>query len=462
MFSKQNRKKTILILLFLTLILGISRSTLSADIRALWVTAWDINTPEKIDKMVEFALDHNINQIFAHVRYRSDALYFPNRFFDTYDNPEPRSYILNGNYFDPLAYLLDITKETDLEIHAWVTVFVATPRTIENIADNHLYKTRNEWFTRDFLDTQMSYNSYEGAYLDPGVPEVQDYLINVFLDIVNNYPVKGIQLDYIRYPDSQFGHNPVAIESFHRSGYNNSQFHQWKEEQINRFVRRFYAEIKYHDPELIVSAAVISDLNRARMRYSQNWTEWLEEGYLDYAYIMSYSPVDEVVQKELDEVKKWKERIIVGLRAWAENNRPYSPDLVSSKISISKKLGFPGIALFSYSGIRANNNPTLTNALTGKNSPATTLTNNFIFGYVTYNHDIALPRIPVYLNDGKRITFTDENGFFFFNHLKPGNYSLKADKGINVLFSSTIGIPATNSVFPVKYNLSFPEMAKID
>jgi len=457
MLCRKSRKIRILTLMLLTILFSLSIQAIHADIRALWVTAWDLNTPEKIDKMIAFALSHNITQIFAHTRYRSDALYTPNRFFDTYYNPEPRSYILNCEIFDPLAYLIENTLDTNLEIHAWITVFVATPRTIENIAIEHLYKTRSEWFTKDFLGTKMSYSSYEGAYIDPGVPEIQDYLINVFLDIVNNYQVKGIQLDYIRYPDSQFGYNPAAIEHYNQSGAEENSFHQWKEEQINRFVKRFYAEIKYHNPELIVSAAVISDLNRARTRYSQNWTEWLDDGYIDYAYIMAYSTSDEVVHRELQEVQKWKDRIIVGLRTWTENGRPYSPNLISSKILLSKRLGFPGIALFSYTGIRENNNFVLNKALEGNFSPATPLSNKLIFGYITDKDGKAVAKVPVYLNGNAIKTYSDENGFFLFNQLKPGNYWLKTERGINVIFSSNIVIPSSPQSFPVKYNLSFTD-----
>src|SRR5690554_751043 len=281
MSCRKDRRKLILIVISLALISG--SVSLSADIRGLWVMAWDLKTPEQIDRMVEFALANNITQIFAHTRYRGDALYTPNRIFDTYANPEPRSYILNNDHFDPLAYLIDVAARSDIEVHAWVTVFVVTPKTVENLPPQHIYYTRKEWITEDFRGYQMSYDSYEGAYLDPGIPEVHDYLIDIFLDIVNNYQVAGMQLDYIRYPDSQYGYNPLAIEHYRQSGYDASDFHRWKSDQISRFVRRFYAEIKYQNPGLLVSAAVISNLERAQRKYYQDWTDWLDEGIIDYA-----------------------------------------------------------------------------------------------------------------------------------------------------------------------------------
>jgi hypothetical protein len=79
---------------------------------------------------------------------------------------------------------------------------------------------------------------------------------------------------------------------------------------------------------------------------------------------------------------------------------------------------------------------------------------------VTDHSGKALPRIPVYLNSNPRVTYTDENGFFFFNDLKPGNYWLKTERGINVVFSSTFNLPATPGTNPVRYDLSFPVPAE--
>jgi len=424
--------------------------------------AWDLKTPEQIDRMVEFALANNITQIFAHTRYRGDALYTPNRIFDTYANPEPRSYILNNDHFDPLAYLIDVAARSDIEVHAWVTVFVVTPKTVENLPPQHIYYTRKEWITEDFRGYQMSYDSYEGAYLDPGIPEVHDYLIDIFLDIVNNYQVAGMQLDYIRYPDSQYGYNPLAIEHYRQSGYDASDFHRWKSDQISRFVRRFYAEIKYQNPGLLVSAAVISNLERAQRKYYQDWTDWLDEGIIDYAYLMSYSISDDIVHTELRGVKQWRDRIVVGLRAWTEDQRPYSPDLVSSKISLSNRLGFPGIALFSYSGVKLNHNHQLRKTLAGKASGAVPRSDNFIFGYVTDHNNRPLQGVPVQLNGSSHRVLTDPNGFFLFNNLKSGNYTLKCEQGIRVLFSSTINILDNPGVQAYKYDLHFSKEDVID
>ena len=97
---------------------------------------------------------------------------------------------------------------------------------LSKIDSNHLYYTHHEWLTVDNNGDKMPYNAHEGAFLDPGIPEVQEYTLNIIKDIAINYKIDGIQLDYIRYPDSAYGYNPIALEEYRKSG--SDSFPQWK------------------------------------------------------------------------------------------------------------------------------------------------------------------------------------------------------------------------------------------
>lgn len=426
--------KIVSIILSLFLLFTLS---LSAEIKSVWVTAWELNDKTKIDELLAFCTANNISQIMVHTRYRGDALYIPNRIFDYYENNEPVSYTIND--FDPLAYIIEAAEESEVEIHAWVTVFVVTPRDISHISENHIYYTNPDWITKDFWGNSMQPNSYEGAYLDPGIPQVHDYLIDVFSDIAVNYNLSGIHLDYIRYPDSHFGWAEKAVELYQNSSLSEAkEFHLWRQEQINRFVKRFYAEMKYINPDLIVSAAVISNQDRAVNKYSQNWTKWLDEGYLDYAYIMAYAHSDKVFADELTAVEKWNDKVVVGLRAWTENNEPLPLISIVSKMNILREKQFAGLALFSYStnGLRllcrdnSNDNPFF-NSISSLSLPATSEDNLFFFGNLQDEEENYLSDVKVELQSDDLLsknTITDNNGFFYFFRLPPGTYWLKVER----------------------------------
>lgn len=326
-------------------------SVLGQD-RALWATIWSIGTPEKIDKLITTAQDYHFNKIFLQVRYRGDAMYIPNRVDSTFNNNESRTYVLKNSDFDPLAYAIKKAKNTNIEIHAWIPIFVITPHDLSKITSNHTYNSHPEWITANEKGESMSYNEHEGAFLDPGIPQVQTYLLNILSDVASNYNLAGIQLDYIRYPDSIYGYNSISKSIFDSS--NDTIFDIWKQKQINSFVNKAYIQLKNINPNIKISAAVFADQNKAINQFSQNWKNWLSSSYIDQVYVMAYntsSKTFEDILKGINEVNKEKTTIV--LRAW-KDKEPYYAHQINEKIKLSKKYGFHNLGFYSYSGLKNN------------------------------------------------------------------------------------------------------------
>ncbi len=331
---------------------------LNAFSKAVWVTSWDLTSKDMIDELVKDCRKHKIDKILAEVRYRGDALYFPNRKDSTFINPEPRSYLLAGKEeLDPLDYLIRQATKVDIEVHAWVTVFVVTTHKTEQLGNEHVFFKHPEWLTHNFQDEVMPPNSYEGAFLDPGVPAVHNYLLNVFMDIVRNYDLAGIHFDYIRYPDDVFGYNKIArtYYEFEFRYRDSDNWQLWKENQVSDFLKKVSISLRNIKPEISISAAVFPSLETALFKYSQNWYEWLKKGYVDEVYLMAYTTSDENLRSLLGKVRNLglNDRIVVGLRAW-DNSKNYKAKEINSKIKIAEKYNFAGISLFSYSGLISN------------------------------------------------------------------------------------------------------------
>ena len=338
-------------ILFFFFFLTIISENSHAQVRAIWATAWSIKNAEQIDQLIATAKKYKFNQIFVQSRYRSDALYIPNRKDSTCQNPEKRSYILNVNpAFDPLQYLIDKTQNTDIEIHAWVTVFVMSNADITKLPFAHLWFQHPEWTTYYKGGKIMTPKMSEGAFMDPGIPQTHDYLLNILSDIVKNYNIKGIQLDYIRYPDSLSGYNPLALKNF--NPLSDTTFHQWKVNQITNFVRKVYQTLKTINPDLKCSAAVIADRKKAYNQYSQDWNSWLEKGIIDKVYLMAYNTSSKTFKtmiQSLNSVSK-KEDVVIGLRAWREKEI-YPASKINEKIAFLRRHGFCDIAYYSYAGM---------------------------------------------------------------------------------------------------------------
>lgn len=335
--------------------LSISSFVLNAqNIRAMWVTAWNLTSEKSIDSVFAVAKRHHFNQVFVQTRYRGDALYTPNKNDSTYTNPEKRSYILKNSAFDPLEYCIQKGKNDSIEVHAWVTVFVVSPRDLKKLSEDHMFYQHKDWITRDAKGKAMSHTQLEGAYVDPAVSMMRTYTINLLSDIAVNYEIDGLQLDYIRYPDSIYGYHPESLEKFET--YGNGNFNDWKRRQVSAFVNLTYIQLKNIRPDLQISAAVKADYQAAYNRYGQEWKSWLSERFIDKVYLMAYSRSTESLRKQIEgnmDVKH-REKMVVGLRAWTEN-KPYPAFKINEKIALLQQLGFPHLGFYSYSGMLSQN-----------------------------------------------------------------------------------------------------------
>lgn len=330
------------------------------DISAVWVLPWSLKSPSMIDSLLATLQKNGQNTILAEVRYRADAIYKPNKVDSTYVNNETVSHYFSDRDFDALGYLCKVAPKYKIAVHAWMTTYVITSRDLSKLPHNHIYYTHKDWITTDINGNLMDKANLEGYYFDPGIPEVQDYILNIVCDIVKNYPqLAGIQLDYFRYPNQKYGYHPKSISEFDKlnipRSYENLQ--KWRVKQITDMLELIYCKSKAINPDIEVSVASISDRDKGYNKYSQNWLNWLDEGMVDRVYLMAYSKKNSDIEKLVKDksLAKHKEKIVIGLRAWNNSKKRYSVNKICEKIKIARMNGYRNIALFSYNGIAERN-----------------------------------------------------------------------------------------------------------
>jgi uncharacterized lipoprotein YddW (UPF0748 family) len=340
--------------IFSLLILLFSLAVLKAEIRAVWATSWSIDTPAKLDELVADMIENKQNTILVEVRYRADALYTPNKQDRSYRNPDPKSYLLPDKEFDALAYILAKTEYTDIRVHAWLPMMVATPTDLSRLPDEHIYYTHPEWFTCRENGRAMNPISGEGLFLDPGNPEVKEYLRNVVRDITLNYPqLAGIHLDYLRYPGIEYGYHPISVTNWkkHSRTVEPLTWAQWKKNQITDLLTDIRSDLTSISSSLELSVAVVADYDRAIGQFSQEWHFWVEESLVDYIYPMAYSTntnnVSDFLEDEFNNANK--SRIVIGLRSFnSAGAKKYPVDKVEHNILEVQKADYAGVCLFSY------------------------------------------------------------------------------------------------------------------
>lgn len=356
------------LVLFLTFLSGI---TSASEIRSLWVLPWSINSPAGVDTVIRKAVEANQNEILVEVRYRSDALYKTNRVADEFPNPEPQSYILNGLDFDPLAYAIEQGHQNNLLVQAWVIVYNSTPLLPELISKNFMYNNHRDWFTWDQAGRSNGKNQEFGYFIDPGIPDVQDYLLNVMGDIASGYPeLDGIHLDYIRYPNASYGFHPISKARYNIFRTQNPElsWNQWRILQVTQFVEKLRTLTREINPRLLLTAAVFADYDDAVKGMAQDWLDWLNRDLVDRVYPMHYQKDDGAFLRIMNYIKTFyqNDKIVMGLRAWdAAGNSltangsghlpAYNINNLIDRINWVRDANFAGIALFSYDGLQKGN-----------------------------------------------------------------------------------------------------------
>ena len=339
--------------------------------RYLWVIRDVLKSKKSIDDMVNFAIEKNINHLFVQVRGRGDSFY-ESQFTS-------RSQILSESEFDPLAYLLDTANGKGINIHAWVNVYFLWSSKSLPKDERHILHMQQQW-----LDTteewpvdvgkqleMVAVNNYsEGLFLSPNHPDVNEYLIKVFRELITNYDIDGLHLDYIRYQDAEYGRNPYAIAQFKSESGNDpgpwflemerstiasprlianmKRWNNFKRKAVTSLVKDTRALVDEVRPDCIISAAVKPNLYVARERYFQEWNVWLAAGYLDWVVPMNYSSKKREFARNIDVIndnfpKKYREKIIMGIALYNQ-----TPSQASEKIKFSRLRQFPRISIFSY------------------------------------------------------------------------------------------------------------------
>ncbi len=282
------------------------------EVRALWVDAFHdgIKNPAQVDRLIKDAVTGNINTLIVQVRRRGDAYY--------HRSIEPRTEdptLQPG--FDALQYLIEQAHANRIEVHAWLNTLVAWNRATAPLDPKHVWNAhgptaigRANWISyyRAFdKDKQVWSDKLQSSYyLDPGHPDLVDYTVAVYLEVVKNYDVDGIHLDYSRYAGKEWGYNPTSLARYQaRYGTtglpapDDPQWAAWRREQTANLVRKVYLQAIALKPKVKVSSAVITwgdgpvtaadwERSRAYTEVFQDWRGWLQEGILDLAMPMNY------------------------------------------------------------------------------------------------------------------------------------------------------------------------------
>ncbi|MCF7824246.1 MAG: family 10 glycosylhydrolase [Candidatus Marinimicrobia bacterium] len=352
-----------LLLLFLTPALE------ARPVQGIWVVRHSITSPQKVQRLVTFASANGYTDLFVQVRGRADA-YYNSEFV-------PRSNLLPKNDYDPLVDVINLAHSKGIKVHAWVNMYLSWSAKTLPSDPRHIVNLHPEWVEvnghgksdLEFVE-QNGRNGREGVYLSPLNDESNNYLLNVINELVKNYSLDGIHLDYIRFQDRDYGYNRAGRKKFLMTynvdpitlGNGNGSYwyrlnpedkekywvywNEFRRSQLTDFITRIDKSISSINPDTKLSAAVKPNPEVARKRYFQDWPSWLSSGSMDFVIPMNYAQSDQDFVHSMSMMKNENlpmDRIFMGIATYNQNSLSSS-----SKIKRAREAGFKNLIIFSF------------------------------------------------------------------------------------------------------------------
>jgi len=345
------------------------------EFRAAWVATVDnIDWPskrglpsEKARAELKFILDTakrlNFNAIVFQVRPSADALYE--------SKLEPWSEYLTGQqgkapepFWDPLAYAVEEAHKRGLELHCWFNPYRAWhPAAKGSPARNYVGVTHRH--------AVRNYGRYQ--WMDPAETDTQQRSIDVMLDVARRYDIDGVHIDDYFYPYKERDNQGRALEFPDEESYQKYKSEggslsrdDWRREQVNHFIERFYKQLKQECPWVkfgispfgIYRPGVPEGIKAGVDQYADLYADvkrWWNEGWLDYLSPQLYWPIAQTAQSYPKLLDYWKSENTKGRHLWIGNysgrldtsNGNWSTSELLDQIRVTREKGAGGNVFFS-------------------------------------------------------------------------------------------------------------------
>lgn len=341
-------------------------SPVREEMRAVWLTTiYGLDWPqrpassaegqrkqrEELCRILDRLKRDKFNTVFFQVRHRGDVIY-PSKI-------EPQASVFTGRgrlNYDPLRFAIDECHKRGLSFHAWLIVTPLGPnKHIKSLNGQSIKSRHPEWCIR--------HNNL--WYLNPGIPEARAYFASIVSEIVSEYAVDGIHLDYMRYPEKAKSFSDAAT---YRKYGQNQGLEEWRRRNLSDLMSDVYHAATEKTPHVEVSVATLGRLRMLPGKRGGNWTAfegvyqdpvtWAREGSVDFLVPMMYYR-DDLFYPFLEDWKKQLPNlpIIPGLATYrVVDNSQWPPEVIGEQIDSIRTLGFPGVCFFREEQLRHESN----------------------------------------------------------------------------------------------------------
>ncbi len=348
------------------------------ELKGVWIRPTE-TSPEAIISTLERIQASGVNDVFLETYFHGKTI-FPSKTMKSYQFI-PQNEKFAG--FDPLRVWVDEAHKRNMKLHIWFETFYVgndnpknNPQSILAVNPDWNNKTKRDY---DSINPVPSPSEHGGYFIDPANPEVQQFLEELLTEIICNYSPDGINLDYIRYPQSiaakfssydlsnwgyteyartefktKYGKDPIEIQ------YTDPLWPLWdkyRQDKVTAFVLRISKLTR--SQKVLLTTVIFPDRQKALETKQQDWRTWSALNYVDgfTPLLLTCDPsTARVMLQDIVKNKSGCTSLYAGLFITFMNGA--NEDLIR-QIHEARKLDAKGIILFDYAHLNDGYSKTL-------------------------------------------------------------------------------------------------------
>lgn len=337
------------------------------ELKGVWVRPTE-KSHEAIIRSLNRIKAAGIDNIFLETYFHGQTI-FPSKTMENYGFISQNGKFLG---FDPLKIWIEEAHKRNIKVNIWFETFYVGNDNPKN-SPNSILAVNPDWGNktkRDFDSTGAvpSLSEHGGYFVDPANPDVQQFLEDLLCEIIQNYHPDGINLDYIRYPQSvaakyssyeisNWGYTEYAREEFKAKyckdpidiSYEDPLWPSWdkyRQDKVTSFVSRINRLTNQN--KIMLTAVIFPDRQKALETKQQDWKTWSALGYVDGftpLLLTCDAKTASVMMQDVIRNKSKSTDLYAGLFITFMGGS--SEDLLR-QIQEARKLGTKGVILFDY------------------------------------------------------------------------------------------------------------------
>lgn len=270
------------------------------ELKGVWVRPTE-TSEEAIARSLDRIQAAGINNVFLETYFHGRTI-FPSQTMANY-----QFVIQNEKFvgFDPLKIWIEEAHKRNIKVNIWFETFYVGNQTPCSNPKNIL-AVNPDWAntTKKDFDSQTptpSLSEHGGYFIDPANPDVQEFLEDLIKEIADNYHPDGINLDYIRYPQSiaakyvgydlsnwgyteyarndfkcHYGVDPITLTPSDEAW---QMWCKYRQDQVTAFVLRVSKIARQRN--ILLTTVIFPDRQKALETKQQDWKTWSALNYID-------------------------------------------------------------------------------------------------------------------------------------------------------------------------------------